>query len=117
MMALPHDPADPKGFADLRDVEAWLAEDQHRRRAAFVLAVAEAPLDVLVDAIRTACLRGFGLWQEPPKPQPGRSPLRPATHLYEINLFGISGVGHDVTEAARSWRRAALNSLSEGMAA
>lgn len=70
-----------------------------------------APLDALILALRQTCATGLGVWLVPE--QATDRALRPATHLVEISIFGAQGTGLTVEEAARNWRRAALN-LTEG---
>ena len=102
--AAPVTPFDPHSASDPAQIDAWIAEEQRRRLIDFMTIHDLAPLDVLIAAIRQACQRGFGLWMEPPK---GKPTLRPATHLVEISLFGVSTVGFALDDAARNWRRAA----------
>ncbi len=79
--------------------------DLARLRAQFLAPLADAPLDVLVTAIRQACARGYGFWQDPSPPNRAG---RPATHLFEISFLGLPGVGACPLSAARAWRIAAL---------
>lgn len=72
---------------------------------AFVADHADSPLDLLTAAIRARCQR-TGVWMDP-----GTSKRRPATHLHDITLWGISGQGFTPEEAARAWRRAAMSAL------
>jgi hypothetical protein len=60
-------------------------------------------------ALRQACGNGFGDWLVPEDAT--NRHIRPATHLVEIHVLGVQGVGLTVEEAARSWRRAALNTV------
>jgi hypothetical protein len=88
---------------DPEAVDLWVEETARAYLVNFMQVHDLAPLDVLAAAIRTTCLRGFGTWLEPqaaPK-------QRPATHLFEIALFGVTGSGFDMSEAASSWRIAA----------
>lgn len=75
----------------------------------FVRAVRHADVDSLTEAIRRECQSGLGHWQEP-GPAP-RDTARPATHLYEIALFGQTAIGITPQEAARNWRRCALTQI------
>lgn len=93
----------PDTLTDPAELLDWIAQDNRARLAAFISAVRDAPLDVLADAIRQACEGGFGSWMDP-----APHATRPATHLYEISLFGVLGIGHDLPQAAASWRTAAL---------
>lgn len=81
-------------------IEADLAD----RRACFAEPLRHAPLDVLLDAVRQACTGGFGIWTEPDQP----ATHRPATHLFEIHLLGLTATGASPAEAARNWRHAVL---------
>jgi hypothetical protein len=88
---------------DPEAVDLWVEETDRTYLVNFMRVHDLAPLDVLAAAIRATCLRGFGTWMEPqaaPK-------QRPATHLYEIALFGVTGCGFSLSEAASSWRIAA----------
>ena len=104
---------EPTSLADPADIAAFVAEDQRRFLTGFYTAVQDVPLDALIAAIRQTCGRGFGFWCDPTPVTRGRDLIRPTTHLYEIALFGVIGVGFDVNEAARSWRRAAANLLGD----
>lgn len=59
----------------------------------------------LLQAIRQTCEDGFGWWIDPEL----CGLDRPATHMVEIALFGVSGFGMAPIEAVRNWRAAALH--------
>jgi hypothetical protein len=73
---------------------------------AFLSVHAESPVDQLTAAIRAHCQSGWGHWQDP---APGGTEGRPATHLFEIAFLGLTATGTTPEEAARNWRRCALN--------
>lgn len=77
-----------------------------RTLANLARAVADAPLDALVLALRETCRNGWGDWM---LPTDASASARPATHLVEIHILGVQGTGLTVEEAANNWRRAALN--------
>lgn len=107
---------DPTSAAPSDEIAAWAEADQIGYLTRFFAIVADMPLDAVVAAIRTTCQRGFGLWMEPPAAHPA-PPIRPATHLVEIALFGVTGSGLTLIEAAQSWRIAARRVLESGGAA
>lgn len=78
----------------------------------FARATRNTPLPMLVKLIAQACRVGNGHWQAP---SPGGPTGRPATHLFEIQLFGVHSVGFTAEEAAKNWRTCALNQI-EGRA-
>jgi hypothetical protein len=84
-------------------VEALIEAEHAARRAAFLAHMDLAPVDVLVTMIRRLCDAGRGGWTMPTK----GPKHRPATHLHEISLWGVLGVGPTEEEAARNWRTAA----------
>lgn len=86
-------------------LDDWAAA-QARLLTNFLGPVEHAPLDVLTDALKQACSKGFGDWLVPE--DASMRHLRPATHLVEIHVLGVGGTGLTVEEAARNWRRAAL---------
>lgn len=102
--------ADPASMTPTDDIAAWADTHQRTYLINFFTATEDKPLDVLAEAIRTACQKGFGVWMEPPKGNPAKS-IRPGTHLIEIALFGVTGSGLTLTEAANSWRIAARRVL------
>ena len=103
---------DPNSAADPATIADW-AQDQARTRLRDFMAIHhDKPLDVLARAIRTACDRGFGLWMVPDD-HTNRPHHRPGTHLVEIALFGATGTGLSLIEAASSWRTAATRILQE----
>lgn len=71
-------------------------------------AVRDLDVDALAETLRIACLRGAGHWQGP---APGGPIGRPATHLFEISLFGVIGTGTTPQEAAHNWRHCALTQI------
>lgn len=111
-----HITPDPISAADPAAIDAWIAQDQRHHLISFMQAVNDLPLDIVVDAIRTACNRGFGVWMEPPTGNPAKS-IRPATHMVEIAIFGVIGSGLTTLEAAQSWRLAARRVLESEDAA
>ncbi|XAI95584.1 hypothetical protein [Nostoc phage Nsp-JY21] len=88
------------------------ADSQHAMRRNLALATRATPLPLLTQIIAQTCRTGLGHWQEP---SPGGPTGRPATHLYEIQLFGQSANGTTAEEAAKNWRTCALNQI-EGRA-
>ena len=88
-----------------RDLTDWAAT-QARILPNFVAALEHAPLDALILALRQQCQNGFGDWLVPEEATSRH--LRPATHLVEIQIFGVQGVGFTPEQAAASWRKAAL---------
>ncbi len=79
-------------------------------RRLFVETMRAASVEDLTSAIRTACKQGHGHWQDP---TPASSHARPATHLFEIAFLRLTAIGTTPEEAARNWRRAALNQIEE----
>lgn len=80
--------------------------------------VRDAPLTLLADTLRMVCVdMGHGDWLDP---APGGATTatgtthRPATHLVEIHLHGITGTGATPEEAAKNWRLCALNQIDGG---
>ncbi len=106
---------DPVSAAPTDEIAAWADTHQRAYLINFFTAVEDKPLDAVVDAIRTACQRGFGVWMEPPAGNPAKS-IRPGTHLIEIALFGVTGSGLTLLEAANSWRIAARRVLEDQVA-
>ena len=104
--AEPHSAADPATIAD------WATDQARTRLRDFMAIHHDKPLDVLAHAIRTACQRGFGVWMVPDD-HTNRPHHRPGTHLVEIALFGATGTGLSLIEAASSWRTAATRILQE----
>lgn len=100
---------EPSTLSDPADIAAWATDTETRYLRNFLSGVATSPLDVVADRLAEACRNGFGTWLRPTPVQRGRDPIRPTTHLHEINVFGVTGTGATPDEAARSWRRAALN--------
>ena len=103
----PPDAAIRDTMIPLEQIDAWIAEANHKALVNLIAALEHAPLDALVLALEQACRNGFGLWMVPETTD--RQKVRPATHLVEIQVLGVQGVGLTVEEAARNWRRAALN--------
>lgn len=101
---------DPASMTPTDEIAAWADSHQRAYLINFFTATEDKPLDVLAEAIRTACQKGFGVWMEPPAGNPAKS-IRPGTHLIEIALFGVTGSGLDVLQAAQSWRIAARRVL------
>lgn len=95
-------PVDPSAM-DPEAVNLWVTETERNLLVEFMTHHDLAPLDVLIAAIRTTCEHGFGIWMEP-QTAPHH---RPATHLFEIALFGVTGVGYSLEQAASAWRIAA----------
>jgi hypothetical protein len=88
------------------------ADPHFAERAAFARAVRDMPETELSDTIRLRCVQGGGHWQNPaPLDHPGGPTGRPATHLFEISFLGLTATGTSPTEAARNWRRCALNQI------
>lgn len=58
-----------------------------------------------VGTIRAACDIGLGIWTRPEAPCQLNDKLmrRPATHLHEIALLGVSAVGDTERAAAAHW--------------
>ena len=79
---------------------------QARILTAFVATLEHAPRDALILALKQQCKNGFGDWLVPEDATSRH--LRPATHLVEIRVFGVPGVGFTEEQAARNWRKAAL---------
>ena len=88
-----------------RDPTDWAAT-QARMLTKLAAALEHAPLDALILALQQQCQNGFGVWLVPE--QASNHHLRPATHLVEIHVLGVQGVGLTTEEAAASWRKAAL---------
>ena len=104
---------DPATFGLSADLDDWAAT-QARMLTNVVTALEHAPLDALLLALRQACKNGFGDWMVPD--EASMRHLRPATHLVEIHVLGVQGVGLTTEEAARNWRKAAL-ATTEGRTA
>lgn len=102
--------ADPEAM-DPGAVDMWVAEATRAHLTHFLTLHDLAPLDVLVGAIRSTCMRGLGVWMHP-QTEPHQ---RPATHLYEISLFGVTGCGFSLEQAASSWRIAARSLTDPGI--
>ncbi|MDZ4393793.1 hypothetical protein [Cypionkella sp.] len=112
----PPPPAAPAVDPDAMDpgaVDQWVAETARAYLTHFLTLHDLAPLDVLVGAIRSTCMRGLGVWMHP-QTEPHQ---RPGTHLYEISLFGVTGCGFSLNEAASSWRIAARRITDPGVEA
>ena len=107
---------DPVSMTPTDDIAAWADAHQRAYLINFYTATEDKPLDALADAIRAVCQKGFGVWMEPPAGNPAKS-IRPGTHLIEIALFGVTGSGLTLLEAANSWRIAARRVLDDGEAA
>lgn len=107
---------DPASMAPTDEIAAWADTHQRALLIDFYAAVQDKPLDVVADAIRAACQRGFGVWMEPPAGNPAKS-IRPGTHLIEAALFGVTGSGLTPLEAANSWRISARRVLEDTEAA
>jgi hypothetical protein len=103
---------EPHSAADPATIAAWAQDQAHSRLADFMAIHHDKPLDVLAFAIRTACQRGFGNWMVPDD-HTHRPHHRPGTHMIEIALFGATGTGLSLIEAASSWRTAATRILQE----
>jgi hypothetical protein len=101
--ALPVDLDHDQAQAHTLTVEALIEEEHAARRGAFLACVEEVPADALAVRLRRICDRGLGCWTEP---QTARH-QRPATHLHEVTLWGLTGTGPTPEEAARNWRTAA----------
>jgi hypothetical protein len=104
--AAPPPPEDwqlPPGL--LAAVEADLA-DRARR---FLAATADLDGTALARCIAHATRQGWGTWTAPVTADPA---LHPATHLHEIDLFGIAATGATATEAALHWRSVATRQTS-----
>lgn len=84
-------------------VEALIEEEHAARRAAFLACVDHVPADALALRLRRICDRGHGAWTVPAT----GTKHRPATHLHEVTLWGLTGTGPNPEEAARNWRTAA----------
>lgn len=114
MTAAPQ-PPEPGSAADPAQIDAWVADSTRSYLISLFAIVDHMPLDAVIEVLRSACLRGFGTWMEPPKSPP--QSIRPGTHLVEIALFGVTGSGLTQIEAAQSWRLAARRLLTEKDAA
>lgn len=104
MMGLPY----PPHLTDAIEQSGW-QNDLPGQLRAFLTATAACDDLALLAAIRMNCDLGRGIWTEPPA-QP-HAAHRPATHLFEISLFGQSAVGFTPDHAAHNWRIAATRSL------
>lgn len=101
---------EPGSATDPAAIDTWVAEANAAYLSQIFAIVDHMPLDAVIEVLRSACLRGFGTWMEPPKSPPNS--IRPATHLVEIALFGVTGSGLTQIEAAQSWRLAARRLLT-----
>lgn len=101
---------EPTSATDPAQIEAWVADSTRNYLISLFAIVDHMPLDAAIEVLRSACLRGFGTWMEPPDSPPNS--IRPGTHLVEIALFGITGSGLTRIEAAQSWRLAARRLLT-----
>ena len=101
--AVPVDLDHAEAEAHTLTVEALIEAEHAARRAAFLACVENVPADALASRLRRICDRGHGAWTVPAK----RTKYRPATHLHEITLWGLTGTGPTPEEAARNWRTAA----------
>lgn len=99
-------PTDAASLIPMDQIDAWVAEANHDALVNLIGALEHAPLDVLLMALHQACLNGYGSWLVPTD---ASTSARPATHLVEIQVLGVQGVGLTAEEAARNWRRAAVN--------
>ena len=68
-----------------------------------------ADADKRTDAICAAIATGFGTWLSPNE---GDAQHRPATHLYEIDLFGVDATGQTAEQAIGSWFTVATRVLA-----
>jgi hypothetical protein len=73
-----------------------------------------ADADKRADAIRAAIATGFGTWLSP---DDGNAQHRPATHLYEIGLFGVAATGQTAEQAIGNWFTVATRVLAPQVAA
>lgn len=62
------------------------------------------PADDLAILLEWFCDQGHGHWQNP---SAGGPIGRPATHLFEVSLLGVSATGTTAPEAAQNWRTCA----------
>ena len=77
-------------------------------RRTFARATRNTPIPLLTSMIAQACRAGDGHWQDP---APGGPIGRPATHLFEIQLYGQTASGTTPEEAANNWRTCALKQI------
>jgi hypothetical protein len=101
--ALPVDLDHDQAQAHTLTVEALIEEEHAARRGAFLSHMDLAPVDALLTVLQRICARGHGAWTVPAK----GTKYRPATHLHEVTLWGLTGTGPTPEEAARNWRTAA----------
>lgn len=69
----------------------------------------ESPED-LATLLEWFCDQGHGHWQNPV----AAPHSRPATHLVEIDLLGVTATGATPEDAANNWRRCAQNMIDGG---
>lgn len=80
----------------------------------FLQRYSAATADQRADAIRAAVACGFGSWLSPDSPA---SLHHPATHLVEIDLFGVSATGDCIDSAVAHWFTLAARALAPQVAA
>lgn len=103
MMAAAHTPQTPPPAAL---IDATASDQDNLRR--FALAMRASPIDILTRTIAQMCRLGDGFWQDPGT---AVTSTRPATHFYEIHLFGQTAIGTTPEEAAHNWRTCALKQI------
>jgi hypothetical protein len=101
-------PADPVSMDAMGGL--GLIDERHLRAETIKALRATRDDAEMLEIMRYLITRWHGIWTEPPA-QPTDA-LRPATHLFEIHLFGQSATGATPEQATRNWLTAAENSLS-----
>ena len=104
--------ADPASLIAADDLAALVDGDALPARRQYLTATADLHPEALAAAILLACDAGWGCWT-PPRPALRENfasadrHRRPATHLHEIVLLGVTATGATPTEAATHWRSVA----------
>lgn len=76
----------------------------HNRLAQFLITLECLTPDAQAEAIANEVIETGGTYCPPPPDDQDAW----ASHMFEIQLHGISGFGHSEPEAIKSWKRAAL---------
>lgn len=81
-----------------------IADLERTCRIEFLCAFHDATPRQIADELQALCWAGDGNLM---RPEPGLH--HPGTHLYELQVHGVTAVGATIEEAARNWMRACRN--------
>lgn len=94
----------PRPHTDQIDPAA-MDQDESLARRLFLGATEGMADDALALRLRELCALGHGNWQPPSQGGPFG---RPATHLFEVQLLGVTATGTTAPECAHNWRTVAM---------